>query len=331
MRNLYPGIILIIISISAVAQNKHFTIHSIALPPEISYYDNQFSGLQINNGKLYLMPECRLQNNHEARLYSIYLSDIDQHLKDKTYLLPFEKIRIHGLDSLAAKIKAAQQDYEGLEAFVIDYPIVYFSVETSTPSSYCYLLKGRLVNNDVYLEQTLLPIQKPRLPDGSIVYNAGFEAIALIRNRIHEFYEYNYFNKSYVYSYDRSFNITSKDSLPIDKVPFRITDITKTMGNHFTAINYFYNGEGADTVYRVAPTDRNNSLIKAGNSYQNYCRLIDIKYSRKHFSWKPTWIFPGEYAYYNWEGIAAYKKGYFIINDKYTPARPYSSVLLYVR
>ncbi len=331
MRNLYLRIISIVFSISSVGQTKQFTIHTIALPPEISYYDNQFSGLQISNGKLYLMAESRLQDKQEARLYSVYLSDIDRHLKDKTYILPFQKIVIHGLDSLAGKMKNAQQDYEGLEAFVIDYPNVYFSVETTTPSPYCYLLKGKLDNNNIYLEQTLLPIKKPRLPNNNIVYNAGFEAIALIQNRLNSFYEYNYFDRNYVYSYDKELTVPSRDSLIIDKLPFRITDITKKGGNHFTAINYFYKGEGADTVYRVRATDRNNALIKTGNAYQNYCRLIDIKYNRKHFSWKPIWIFPGEYASYNWEGIAAYKKGYFIINDKYTPARPYSSVLLYVR
>ena len=34
---------------------------------------------------------------------------------------------------------------------------------------------------------------------------------------------------------------------------------------------------------------------------------------------------------YNWEGIAAYKAGYFIINDKYTPSRPYRTTLLYLQ
>jgi len=331
MRYLFFAVFNFIFISSSSAQYKQFKIYHIALPPEISYYDNQFSSLQISKGKLYLMSESRLEDKQEAKLYSFYLTDINRQLKDKTYILPFEKVVIHGLDSLAGKMKNVQQDYEGLEAFVIDYPDVYFSVETSTLSSYCYLLKGKLDNNNIYLEQILLPIPKPRLPNDSIVYNAGFEAITLIKNRLHEFYEYNYFAKNYVYSFDRSFSSFAKDSSIIDKLPFRITDITKTRSNHFTAINYFYKGDGGDTIYRLSPTDRNNTLIKAGNNYQNYCRLIDIKYGRKHFSWKPSWIFPGEYANYNWEGIAAYKKGYFIINDKYTPARPYSSVLLYVK
>ena len=34
--------------------------------------------------------------------------------------------------------------------------------------------------------------------------------------------------------------------IKIDPLPFRLTDITKTRGNDFTAINYFYKGEGED-------------------------------------------------------------------------------------
>ncbi len=48
------------------------------------------------------------------------------------------------------------------------------------------------------------------------------------------------------------------------------------------------------------------------------------------FTWKTLWEFPAAYNSYNWEGIVTYKKGYFIINDKYTAARPYYSTLLYL-
>src|SRR5438105_5028055 len=67
------------------AQDKHFSIHFIALPPELSYYDNQFSGLQIANKKLYLMTESRLEDNREPKLYAIDLTDINHYLKDTTF------------------------------------------------------------------------------------------------------------------------------------------------------------------------------------------------------------------------------------------------------
>jgi hypothetical protein len=314
------------------AQEKQFSIHTISLPPELSYYDNQFSGLQIADSNLYLMSESRLEDNQEAKLYSIRLSDINYKLQDTAYVLPYKKIKITGLDKLRAMMEEEKQVYEGLEAFIIDEQTVYFSVETNTPSPYCYLLKGTLNDSTIELGSTMTPIRKPRKPDGSSIYNAGFEALTLINKEILAFYEYNYFEQNFVYRYKTSLNNHQKDSLPIDKLPFRITDITPAGNNHFTAINFFYKGEGGDTVYRVPSSDSTiNTLIIKGNIYHDYCRLIDIALNKNHFSWKPLWTVPPEYTGYNWEGIAAYNDGYFLINDKYTLKRPYYSALLYLK
>jgi hypothetical protein len=114
-------------------------------------------------------------------------------------------------------------------------------------------------------------------------------------------------------------------------MPFRITDITAIDSTHFTAINFFYKGEGADTVYRVPLSDSiNHALITKNKVYQNYCRLINITFTNGHFNWNPLWEFPAANTGFNWEGIASWNNGYFIINDKYTPSKPYASVLLYI-
>src|ERR1700741_4807082 len=102
------------------AQEKQFSVHTISLPPELSYYDNQFSGLQIADSNLYLMSESRLEDNQEAKLYSIKLSDINYKLLDTAYILPYKKIKITGLDKLRARMEEEKQVYEGLEAFIID-------------------------------------------------------------------------------------------------------------------------------------------------------------------------------------------------------------------
>ena len=74
--------------------------------------------------------------------------------------------------------------------------------------------------------------------------------------------------------------------IKIDPLPFRLTDITKTRGNNFTAINYFYKGEGEDEIYRLPNgDDKNNKLIKDTSGYKNYFRLIKIKYQNLSFSW----------------------------------------------
>lgn len=330
MKTFFLFILSIALFGSSFSQDKQFTTHKINLPSELSYYDNQFSGLQIANKKLYLLSESRLEDKQEAKLYAVNLTDIEKQLADTSYVLPYEKIVINGLDNLAEQMNNEGQVYEGLEAFIINGATVYFSVETNTPSPYCYLLKGKFDGNKISLQSTLTRVLKPSKPDGSSIYNAGFEAITLVKKNIFAFYEYNYFDNNYVYRYNKNLKPRSKDSLDIKKLPFRITDITPIGNNHFTAINFFYKGEGGDTVYRVPQSDINDSLIKSQDVYHDYVRLIDIDFKNKHFSWKPLWTFPKEYTGYNWEGIAAYKKGYFVMNDKYTLTRPYASVLLYL-
>lgn len=332
MRYFFLMTVGIILATVVQSQSKKLSVRKILLPTAISYYDNQFSGLQIADEKIYLMSESRLQDKREAILYTIKLTDINYQLKDSTYTLPYEKIFIYGLDSLAIEMKKNGQQYEGLEAFVIKNQTVYFSVETTTPSSYCYLLKGSLDKGSIYLQPKLIAMPKPHKPGSVNIYNAGFEAITIIRNKLYAFFEYNYFNKNYAYGYDTTLNKTVVETLQISKLPFRITDITPVGNNHFTAINFFYKGDGADTVYRVSASDKPaDILIRKQNAYYDYCRLIDIHFSNNHFSWKPLWTFPPEYTGYNWEGIAAYNKGYFVINDKYTIVKPYASVLLYIK
>ncbi len=331
MKYLYIFALLIVFKPIANAQNKIFKIDSIALPPEISYSENQFSGLQIAHKKLYLLAESRLQDKREAKLYSTNIAALATYLKDSTQKPVFKKVNIIGLDSLANKMLQLGQRYEGLEACIIDNKTVYFSIETDTPSPFCYLVKGKFKQGNIYLQPQIKTVLKPRKPDGSSIYNAGFEAIALIKKRLYAFFEYNYFDTNYVYNFSTNFNTNETDSVGINKMPFRITDVTKTADNQFTAINFFFKGEGDDVVYRVPVNDTvNHALITKNNVYQNYCRLININFTNGHFAWSPLWEFPSTKNGYNWEGIAAWKKGYFIINDKYTPARPYASVLLYI-
>lgn len=321
--------------ISAWSQQPQFRVDTVSLPDKIRYYNNQFSSLYIYGEKLFIMSESRLQDSAEAKLYAIKLTDLDRKRADTLYNLPFKKYTIYNLAILRNKMAAAGQQYEGLEAMVIHSGSVYFSVETTTPSSDCYLIKGALNDTAVLMDTSvLMPIPKPTTANGSHIYNAGFEALLKRKNQLYAFFEFNYFpSGNFVYALDSRLQNNSRiRSLPVNNLPFRITDITHTAGNHFTAINYFFNGEGDDTVYRTPDSDVANAKhIKDEKGYNSYCRLIDVAFKGDRFTWKPLWEFPQAYRGYNWEGIAAYKGGYFIINDKYTPRRPYRSTLLYLK
>lgn len=320
----------------AIAQKQQFTIHHLSLPQELESADNQFSGLYVHDEKLFLLSECRLQENAEAKLYAINLSDLDRKINDTSYVLPYVKYPIYNLEILFNKINTHGQSYEGLEAMIIHGNEVLISVETETPSPNCYLLTGQFNDTAIILNADMLtPFSKPMVADRSYIYNAGFEAMTKKDDHILAFYEFNYFpSGNFVYRFNKQLlqNSSAPHKLRIKKLPFRITDITYVGKNHFTAVNYFYNGEGGDTVYRTPATDKRNSkLIKGKTGYKNYCRLIDIKLKDSGFSWKPLWDFPAEYTGYNWEGIAAYNNGYFIVNDKYTLQRPFLSTLLYLQ
>lgn len=322
-------------ALPAFSQRRDYTINTISLPPELSWYDNQFSGLYIQQGRLYLMSESRLQDKAEPKIYSLELSDIEHKLTDTAYVLPFRKYHLQNMETLRKRMDDAGDDYEGLEAMVINGSDIYFSVETATPSNNCYLLKGKLDDFSVTIDTAvLIPMKKPVDARGRHIYNAGFEAMTMIRDNIYSFFEYNFFPEDNYVKMISPVAANKKGEyhpMFMQRLPFRITDITKTGENKFTAINYFYKGSGDDEVYRVSQKDkRNDALIRDESGYHNYCRLVDIDYSGTIFTWTTVWEFPKEYSAYNWEGLAAYKNGYFIMNDKYTPAKPYSSTLLYI-
>ncbi|RYY18449.1 MAG: hypothetical protein EOO36_08120 [Cytophagaceae bacterium] len=323
-------------ALPAGAQQPQFAVRNLSLPKELAYSDNQFSGLYIAQDKLFLMSESRLQDNAEAKLYTLKLADLDRKLADTAYVLPYQKLPIQNLAPLQAKMAAAGQSYEGLEAILVDKDVVYFSVETATPSTNCYLLKGRLQAAAVALDTTfLVPMAKPTAAGGTHIYNAGFEALALTDKHLLAFFEYNYFpGASYAYEFDRARlpRASAPRQLPLARLPFRLTDLTPTGGGHFTGINFFFKGDGGDAVYRVPTTDAENTRLTTDDAgLKNYARLLDITLTAKGFSWKPLWEFPPLYNGYNWEGIAAYQGGYFVLNDKYTPSRPYRSTLLYLQ
>ncbi|RZK35336.1 MAG: hypothetical protein EOO57_09295 [Hymenobacter sp.] len=332
----YLAALLLSLALRPARAQPQFTVRNLSLPKELSFYDNQFSGLYIAKSQLFLMSESRLQDNAEAKLYALKLADLDRKLTDTIFSLPYRQLPIRNLQRLRARMAAAGQSYEGLEAMAIDQDEVYFSVETATPSTNCYLLKGRLGEAAVVLDTTfLLPLPKPLAPDGAHIYNAGFEALALTDKHLLAFFEYNYFpGQNYAYEFDRARLRTDSAPRPVAlaKVPFRITDLTPTGGPHFTALNFFFKGEGGDAVYRTPATETENArLITDASGFKSYCRLLEVTRTGNSFSWKPLWEFPDQYKGYNWEGIAAYKNGYFVVNDKYTPSRPYRTTLLYLQ
>lgn len=316
-------------------QTDEWSIQSIPMTGELKSGDNQFSGLYKKCGKLWLMAESRIQEGLEAKVYTIRLKEIKAFLKDSTRIPSFQKHEIIGLDKLVQKMKAQNEVFEGLEAIAIKGKQVFFSVETTTPSLYAYIIKGRYKRGKIWLnENGILPVVKPVATNGDAIYNASFESIAVVKNRLRIFFEYNYFQgDNYTYSYNLKLDAASKDSAKINLMPYRISDVYYLGNGEYAGINTFYKGGGKDTINRPRANDTlANSLVLNNAGYHNFTRLVKINDNGSDFHWEPLYTLPTNWADgFNWEGMAPYKGGYLIVNDKYTPTKPYYSILLYLK
>lgn len=329
---LFP-VILLYMCFYASAQTNQYRIHTLSLPAELADFDNQFSSLNIYKGRLYFMAESRILEKQQAKIYSVKLVDIKRQLTDATYQLPFKKHLVVGFDKLVDKMLLQKQVCEGFEAMVLKGKQIFLSVETTTESPLCYILHGKFKHDVFYLDTLqMLPVAKPVQPNGDAINNASFESMEIKRKKLLLFFEYNYFeDNNYVFSYKKNLDAVTKDSIPLSRIPFRISDIKRTGKNRYTAINLFYKGGGRDTIYRPLPTDSlNYKLVYNGSGFHDYSRLLSIQYKRGQFTYQPLFEMPAAFEGSNWEGIAVYKSGYFLVNDKYTPTMPYYSTLLYL-
>ncbi|QJX47625.1 hypothetical protein HMJ29_12000 [Hymenobacter taeanensis] len=320
-------------SLTTWAQKPQFTPRTISLPQEIADRNNQFSGLFIRGGQLFLLGESRLQERAEAKVYAVDLASIDGQLAQKSQEVAYKKYSIRNLDKVRAHIDSLCQVYEGLEGLTMVGNTAYFTIETTTPSAYCYLIKGTVDDAGATITidtRYLVPLAKPALTDGSHIHNAGFEAATGYNKSLLLLFEYNYFtHDNYAFRIPDATDLPDiPQYVPVARLPFRVTDLVYEGKNRFTAINYFYNGDD-DQVYRTPAPDPNAHLVLQDGKYQNYCRLISLRYKRNKISWKPLFELPREYMTYNWEGLAAYKSGYFLMNDKYGPSN--QSTLLYLQ
>lgn len=316
----------------ANAQKAPFTIHTIALPKDIADRNNQFSGLYRRNNQLFLLSESRLQERAEAKVYALELTSIAGQLAQKSQELAYKKYSIRNLEKIRARLDSVGQIYEGLESMTMLDDVAYFSIETTTPSAYCYVIRGVVddASTSITLDtRYLVPLAKPALTNGTHIYNAGFEALTSYNHNLLLLFEYNYFSHDN-YAFELPEAAATNDIphyIPVDRLPFRVTDMVYEGKNRFTAINYFYNGAD-DSVYRTPPNDPSTRFIQDGAGYKNYCQLISLKYKHNKVRWKPLFELPKEYMTYNWEGLAPYNGGYFLINDKYGPSN--QSTLLYL-
>ena len=334
--------------------DKIFKAFKINLSDTLAHPENQFSGLTYRNHKLYLLCESRIQENHIARIYSINKKELKKAIADSTYQPAHKTILIKNLEKVKAQIDAGGNLFEGLEAIDVKGKNVWLTIETISPSLKGYVISGKLKKNELIINDIdILALDIP-LKNGEVLDNSGYESIAYKNGKLLAAFEYNYFDTvNRFYSLNKNLSDTSIDYLATAKVPFRITDWQFTGKDKLVALNVFYKGK-ADSYFRVPSTDSLNYkyTVNDKGEPESFARIIqiyktswtsytstgilhDIKRSNKkkndYYNWKTIGLLPSDYGKgYNWEGVTAFKKGYFITNDKFTPTRERKSYLLYI-
>ncbi|WPU93977.1 hypothetical protein SNE25_00365 [Mucilaginibacter sabulilitoris] len=324
---LYILLMAAIICTSATAHGQD-SFKAIALPQNINSVDEEFSGMTMYNGRLYLLPQYgdhkETKLNGTFSIYSIVADSIGRVIDKKdTALTAYKAISVKKLNQLPDSVKA---NYEGFEAITMVNNMVYLSIETDDSYAYCFLLKGTFdtIKNTI----TIDPLHFVTLKRPIHISNAGFESVTWLpkEKKLLAYYEFNAAAKGgNGYLIDTSFNKTP-EQVKTPFLYFRVTDIAATSDDKIYGINYFWNGDynsylnndvlknQLENIRKTIP-DLNNTVANDPDYLKtnSYNRIVMLN-NRKDKQWKQvTSTFP--VLKNNWEGIALYRKGALIITD----------------
>jgi len=331
MYKIYLSLILFlsILFFSDIAHGQS-AFKNIPLPPNISSVNEEFSGMTLYAGRVYLEPQYgshkETKLDGDFFLYSLLADSVGRVIDGKdTALTAYRAIRVKNLDHLPDSVKTY---YEGFEAITIVNNTAYLSIETNDTYDYCFLLKGYLdtLQNTITIDALHFATLKRPLR----INNAGFESVTWLpkEKKLLAYYEYNGMpggGKGFLI--DTSFQ-KAPQSIKVPFLYFRITDITATSKDKIYGINYFWNGD-YDAYLNNDQLKNQEKNIKTSipdmkdNITQNpdylkkkttsYGRIVMLK-NRKDKHWKQvTSAFPAPKN--NWEGITLYREGALIITD----------------
>lgn len=318
---------LVITVLSALAARAQNMCKNIPLPKAINGVNEEFSGMTIYGGRLYLEPqygdhkETKLDGTFN--LYSILADSINRVIDGQdTALSAFKTISVKNLNLLPDSVKA---NYEGFEAISIANHTVFLSIETDDKYPYCFVLKGKLdtVKGEVIVDaEHFISLRRY-----SSISNAGFESVTYLpkENKLLAYYEFNAMPKGGCgYLIDTSFS-KAPQQITTPFLYFRITDIAAANDGKIYGVNYFWNGDydaylNNDWVKK--PEAAIGKLIpelgmrlSADPDYLHnnpYASIVMLD-TRKSKQWRYVRSFDG--AKNNWEGIALFKKGALIVTD----------------
>jgi hypothetical protein len=318
------ALLLVLFVINGHSQTK---LKLIPLPAAISSVNEEFSGMTLWKGRVYLEPQYgdhkETKLNGDFNLYSISADSIGRIIDKKdSGLTRYRTISVLNLNKLPDSVK---QYYEGFEAIAIINKQVYLSIETTDTYSYCFILKGILdtVKNEVIID----PYHYAVLARPVKISNAGFESVTYLpkENKLIAYYEFNGMKDGGTgYLLDTGFK-KAPQKIKTPFLYFRITDIAATGNDQIFGINYFWNGDydhylnngiltNQEKNIKATISDLRDSITNKPDylKRKTFARIVTIKNYKDH-QWKQVASFDGYKN--NWEGIALFRNGALIITD----------------
>ncbi|HEX2627509.1 MAG TPA: hypothetical protein VHM26_00805, partial [Chitinophagaceae bacterium] len=222
------------------------------------------------------------------------------------------KTRLYGLDALK-NVKQIKNAYDGFEAIAIVGDSCYILIESKDKDPFCYLIKAVFDGDGLIVQPNPVELRKPRQKK-----NVGFEAMYYdpTTKRLKIFFEYNGFDTtpdSTSMGYEVNTSMSSVTRFSIPTLPFRLTDITMNNVGDIYGVNFYWGGE-YDQYLRFA-ADSVNALekfpaipLKTDND-EYFGRIVRLKNNE--------WAGVGDLfsTKINWEGMAAFDNGFFLISD----------------
>ena len=259
----------------------------LKLLPPYDAAEWEYSGLAWQGDRLLLLPQYP-----DGFLPTLERSQLRRAIREKRALqpstIPFDDSAVRG------RLKG----YEGYEAIAVSGERFFALVEARLlfGGMRGYIVGGRIGPGGIVVDR----FRELPLPED--LPNYAFEAMTVTAEKVYLFYEANGVVAA-PFAYSLSHDLKSVDRVPMEPVPYRITDMTALRGAKAWALNSFWVGDG--------------KKLKVERS-SNLGRIIELE-------WTPSGIrrtgrsigLNSGGVSYNWEGIAAFEGGFVVITDAY--------------
>jgi hypothetical protein len=314
------------INTTLAAQQRYHLLH---LPDSINSINEEFSGMDILEGRVYLLPQYGSHMNTKLDgdffIYSISADSISRNIEGKDEkITSYKVVKVRGLAELPDSLKMY---YEGFEAVTFIGHQVFLSMETVDSSDYCYILKGEIDASTQ--EITIDPKRFTAIKRYPYIKNAGFEGLSYLpaQKKLIAIYEFNGSPDGGTgYLIDPDFKKAPK-KIKLPFLPFRITDTDAAQDGSIYAINYYYGGDygqylnnqvlrNEEESLKTLVPELKDSLIKNPNYLRakgtGYARIVKMKSTKSKY-WSHITSFDAFEN--NWEGMVLFGKGTLIITD----------------